>query len=192
MMGLVFGVWFGFFRFDLSSCNFSFHFPPCCAGHPCVGFVQKFCFGMPLQREGAETREPCTAQELPSQQNPPGLCTGCALGCAQVVPWELRVPCKGWGEQEVWGAEQSWCFGSTGLVLCSCFCAWSEANRLSLSGAVGEACQAHSAQPWCQPGTPGCAVQRSLPSWSQCHPRCTCHCCPCRLSLCLTAALEGR
>lgn len=53
MMGLVLGVWFGFFRLDLSSWNFSFHFPPCCAGHPCVGFVQKFCSGVPAtERRG--------------------------------------------------------------------------------------------------------------------------------------------
>lgn len=43
------------------------------------------------------------------------------------------------------------------------------------------------------PAAPASAVQRSLPSLSQCHPCCTCqcHCCPCRapspgwLSLCL-------
>lgn len=107
------------------------------------------------------------------------------------MPWELRALCKGCSEQEVWGTKQSRCFGPAGLILSSCFCLWSEANRLS--GAVGRRCQARSAQPWCQPGAPGCAVQRSLPSWSQCHPRCTCHCCPCRaLSLCLAAALRGK
>lgn len=53
--------------------------------------------------------------------------------------------------------------------------------------------QARSAHPWCQPAAPASAVQRSLPSLSQCHPCCTCQCpwCPCRapvpgqLSLCL-------
>lgn len=105
-----------------------------------LGLCRSFALACLLQREGAETREPCTAPELPSQHATRAvhwMCTGCAPGCAQDVPKELRAPCKGWEEQEVWGAEQSWCFGPTGLALSSCFCAWSEANRLS--GAVGEA-----------------------------------------------------
>lgn len=104
----------------------------------------------------------------------------------RIVPWQLRAPCKVWSEQGLWVAKQSQHFGPTGLILSSCFCFSREANRLTdrLALLTPGASQASAS-----------AVQRSLPSLSQCHPCCTCQChwCPCRapvpvpgrLSLCL-------
>lgn len=122
------------------------------------------------------------------EQESPAAAPGAAIpahreGCdrhwdvAWDVRWELRASQKGGSKQEFWVAKQSRCFGPTGLVLSSFFVfrvkqtGWLRGEPLGkrchrLALLTPGASQAH-------PAAPGSAVQRSLPSLSQCHPCCT-------------------
>lgn len=76
---LVFGVWFGFFKLNLNSWNFSFlspqhTFPPSLM--PMLGLCRSIALACLLQRVATETREPCSSPWSCHPSIPQQLCIG--------------------------------------------------------------------------------------------------------------------